>query len=229
MMPTSFQWIISSARGTVLPEGRMRKGINPKLWFYRLRDALVAEQNRPCVLAGAACEQWINGELFRVVARGLDGTSLTAYPEWNGRQHDVVVMRHAPSDGAAWSSPVAIIECKVVYPSYSASKRARYLDRLIEQLAVPHLENPARAGFFIGLYAYWPDYREPKESFSDFRSDLGCLLRDRAKQGDPSFEIRMDHGGAMETFLEETPAKIGAASVVVGCVAQYIRLLPSSA
>lgn len=202
----------------------MRKGVNPKVWFYGLRDALVAEQNRPCVLAGAACEQWINGELFRVVAQGLEGTSLTAYPEWNGRQHDVAVLRHSPSDGTAWNTPVAVVECKVVYPSYSALKRAQYLDRLIEQLVVPHSEDPARAGFFIGLYAYWPEYRKQRETFSDFRRSLGRLLRDRATQGASGFTIRMDHGGAMETFLDETPAKIGAAEVVVGCVAQYIRL-----
>ena len=61
----------------------------------------------------------------------------------------------------------------------------------------------------------------------EFRLSVGRLLRARANQGAPGFTIRMDHGGSLETFLEETPAKIGAADVAVGCVAQYIRLYPT--
>lgn len=205
----------------------MTKGTNPKNWFYGLKAALVAEQNRPCVFAGAACEQWINGELFRVIANGLDGTKLTAYPEWKGRQHDVAILRHDPADSAAWLTPAAVVECKVVYPNYSEEKRRRYLDRLLEQLTVAHVGNPMRVGFFIAIYATWPEYRQPKESFSQFRLNVGRLLRTRGSQKIPGFAIQMDHRGAMETFIKETTAKIGAAEVTVGCVAQYIRVRPT--
>lgn len=205
----------------------MIKGINPKKWFYGLHEALAAERDRPCILAGAACEQWINGELFRVIARGLDGTNLTAYPEWNKRQHDVVVMRHDPSSGAAWATPIAVVETKLVYSNHPPSTRERHLERLIAQLAVHHTASPTRVGVFVAIYAYWPEYTTPKESFAEFRLSVGRLLRARAKQGAPGFTIRLDHGGSLETLLKKTPAKIGAADVVVGCVAQYIRLYPT--
>ena len=103
---------------------RGQRGINPKAWFYGLREILVNEQNRPCVLGGAACEQWLNGELFRVIAEGLKKTKLTAYPEWKRRQHDVAVLPYRPNDPDAWYSPAAIIECKVLYSNYSPGKRA---------------------------------------------------------------------------------------------------------
>lgn len=205
----------------------MTKGINPKKWFYGLHAALEAERDRPCILAGAACEQWINGELFRVIARGLDGTNLTAYPEWNKRQHDVVVMRHDPSSGEAWATPVAVVETKLVYSNYPPSTRRRHLERVIEQLAVHHTASPTRVGVFVAIYAYWPEHSTPKESFAEFRRNVGSLLRERALQGMPGFSITMDHKGSMETVLDETHAKVGAADVVVGCVAQYIRVRPT--
>lgn len=205
----------------------MIKGINPKKWFYGLRAALEAERDRPCILAGAACEQWISGELFRVIARGLDGTNLTAYPEWKKRQHDVVVMRHDPSSGEAWAAPVAVIETKLVYSNYSPSKRRGHLERLIEQLAVPHVASPTRVGVFVAIYTYWPEHATPKESFIAFRRNVGSLLRERAVRGTRGFSITIDHKGSMETVLDETHAKIGAADVVVGCVAQYIRVRPT--
>jgi len=205
-----------------------QKGINPKAWFYGLREALVNERNRPCVLAGAACEQWLNGELFRVVAEGLGKTKLTAYPEWKRRQHDVAVLPYRPNDPDAWYSPVAIAECKVLYSNYSPGKRAAYLDRLLEQVSAKHSGSLTRVGFLIGVYAYWPGYRKPpKESFRDFRQAIGGLLRSRVEKGIPGFSVQVDHGGAMETFLEETKSKVGAAEVVVGCVAQYFRLIPA--
>jgi hypothetical protein len=111
-----------------------------------------------------------------------------------------------------------------VYLNHTKSDRKKSINRLIEQLAVAHINNPARIGFLIGVYAYWPEYKKKKESFSEFRLSLGRLLRERTSQGAPGFEIRMDHQGAMETVLKETPAKIGAAEVVVGCVAQYFKL-----
>jgi hypothetical protein len=79
----------------------------------------------------------------------------------------------------------------------------------------------------VAIYAYWPEHRTPKESFAEFRRNVGSLLRERALQGMPGFSIMMDHKGAMETVLDETHAKVGAADVVVGCVAQYIRLRPT--
>jgi len=206
-----------------------RKGVNPKSWFYGLRDTLVSERNRPCVFAGAACEQWLNGELFRVIAHGLRGTRLTAYPEWNGRQHDVVVIPHGPNDPRAWRRPVAVVESKILYPSYSLAKRAQYIERLIEQLCVPHVGMPVRVGFLVGVFAYWPEHRALKETFGQFRRSIGALLRSRVKKGTAGFAIEVDHSGAMETFLDERKSKIGAAQVVVGCVAQYVKLVGKGA
>jgi len=164
--------------------------------------------------------------LFRVIAEGLEGTNLTAYPEWNRRKHDVAVLPFRPKDKDAWNSPVAIAECKVLYSNYAPGKRAAYLDRLLQQVSAAHSGSPTRVGFLIGVYAYWPDYEKPpRESFRDFRQAVGALLRGRIEQGVPDYSVQADHGMAMEKFVDETKSKIGAADVVVGCVAQYFRLI----
>lgn len=205
------------------------RGLNGKAWFYGFRAGLKREENRPWVLAGAACEQWINGELFRVIAEHLRGTRLTVYPEWQGRQHDLAVLRAVPNDPVAWREPIAVVECKVVYLNYSPAKRGAYIERVFEQLAAPHSRNPQRVGFLVGVYAFWPDYRRrpPRETFKEFRESLGRGFRKCVERGIKGFSTRVDHGGAMETLIDETDASIGGARVTVGCVAQYVRLLPA--
>lgn len=199
-------------------------GVNPKSWFYGLRDALAANDSH-AILAGAACEQWLNAELFRVIGRSLNGTRLTAYPEWSGegRRHDVAVLPFVPGEPDAWRRPVAIVECKLVYRSYGPEKRADYLERLVEQLDVAFAHEPLRVGFFLAVYAAWPDYRQPA-SFSEFRSDVGALFRERMRRDDGGLNLRTDHGESLETLVPETTTKIGAADVIVGCVGQYFRV-----
>jgi hypothetical protein len=203
-----------------------QRGVNPKAWFYRLKASLNSTDNVLCLLGGAACEQWINGELFRAVAAHLEGTTLTAYPEWNRRQHDIAILKFKPEERGMWHQPVAIIECKVVYNDYSATKRESYVDRLVEQLLVDHEPNPKRVGFLFGIHAVWHDYRRrpPKENFDSYRRSLGNLFRTkmRAHLHEPAPTV--DHKGSLETVLERRCVRIGAASVEVGCVGQYFVL-----
>lgn len=198
-------------------------GIDPKRWFYRgLRAHLRGEPANRIVLSGAACEQWLNGLLFRVIAEDLPG-HLTAYPEWNGRQHDVAVLPVAQRDGYAivdWAHPECVVENKLVYPSFPAGKRDRQIARLAEQLRADS-SAVHRIGF---LLAIWVDRAAGNETFGQFRRDVGMRLRAAVQRIPARWNATIDHGGVMETVLPEMSIRVGGAPVVVACAAQYFRL-----
>ncbi len=201
-------------------------GINPKRWFYGLRDRLSADQGDRVILTGAACEQWINGLLFRVIAEQLP-SGLTAYPEWRRRQHDVAILPVAQEGGRAvvdWKHPVSIIENKLIYRSYTPKRRDEYIARLLEQVQASSTAQD-RVGLLLAAYVYRPDEIAPNESFAQFRRDIGqrftagaAKLRSRGK-----WNVTLGHG-AIETVLKETRTKVGGEQVVVACAGQYLRL-----
>ena len=184
-----------------------RRGVNPKRWFYELRSEL---QKRPEVLAGAASEQWLNAELFRVVARGL-GQRLTAAPEVG--KSDVVIAALG-DDGADWDNPAAIIEVKLVYRSYSEAKIRTYIRRLIEQMREARKRTPQSYGFLYAVYNVWED-RSTALTFADFRKRVLTILRDEAKG------VQLARR-TLETFIDECPQKIGGMTVSLGVAAQYL-------
>jgi hypothetical protein len=68
------------------------KGINPKKWFYQLKKRLNTKGRLRTVLAGAACEQWINSELFCTISDALTSNQeLTVYPEHN--KNDMAIIK----------------------------------------------------------------------------------------------------------------------------------------
>lgn len=201
------------------------RGINPKRWFYDLRRALDADANARVIFAGAACEQWLNGQLFSVIAAGLRGTDLTAYPEW--RKRDCAIFKvddSGESPVADWTEPLEITESKVLYLNYGPSKRVAYIRRLVEQLATDD-QVPRRVGFVFAIYSRWLERGKGTESFLEFRRNVGTMLRAALASPPPGFQVVVAKP-AMETLLPEAEVKVGASRVVVGCVGQYVLVQP---
>lgn len=200
-------------------------GINPKRWFYDLGRHLRSDPGDRIVLTGAACEQWFNGLLFRVIAERLP-RRLTAYPEWKRRQHDVAVLPVAQHEGRAvvdWMRPVSIIENKVIYPSYSAGKRDALIARLLQQVQAPSAARD-RVGLLLAAFVYRPHEVVPEETFTKFRRDVGSRFRAASREVRGPWKVTFDHGGPMETVLKESVTNVGGEKVVVACAGQYIRL-----
>lgn len=204
------------------------RGINAKRWFYDLRGALRKDAvNARRIFSGAACEQWVNGQIFSTIAGGLRGSPLTAYPEWNRRQHDCAVLRvgTGSSDTVVdWHDPVAVTETKLLYASYPERKRAAYVRRLLEQLAADSSAH-LRIGFVIGIYAWseqWPAGR-PAEDFGSFRRSLGGVVKEEIASPPHGFAATLAKP-TMETLLDERTIRVGAARVHVGCVGQYVTI-----
>lgn len=200
------------------------RGIDPKGWFYGLRQQLRGDPGNRIVFTGSACEQWVNGILFRVIAERLP-RSLTAYPEWKRRQHDIAVLRVTQEKGRAvvdWKRPVTIIENKLIYLSYRAARRNALIEKLVQQL---HARSTAkdRVGFLLAAYVYRPHEVVPKESFDMFREDVGARFRTAARAVRRR-RVTFDHEGSMETVLKETVVRVGGEQVVVACAGQYVRL-----
>ncbi|MDX2013668.1 MAG: hypothetical protein SFW67_25970 [Myxococcaceae bacterium] len=200
-------------------------GINPKRWFYDLGRHLRSDPGDRIVLTGAACEQWFNGLLFRVIAEGLP-SRLTAYPEWKRRQHDVAVLPVAQHEGRAvvdWKCPVSIIENKVLYLSYSTGKRDALIARLLQQVQAPSTARD-RIGLLLAAYVYRPAEGVPHQTFAQFRRDVGARFRAAIREAPALWKVTIDHGGPMETVLKESDTKVGGEKVVVACAGQYVRL-----
>lgn len=194
-------------------------GINAHRWFYDLICALRRSRGARTILAGSACEQWVNGQIYAVIVAGLRGTRLTAYPEWNRRQHDCAVFRVDPAAGVAWNAPDAVVETKLVYSNYDTGKRRAYIRRILEQLEAESTATK-RIGFVIGVYASW-NPSGPDEPLKLFRARLGRIIRDECEAVGSSFRARIAKP-TMETVLPERRVQVGAASAVVACVGQYV-------
>lgn len=203
-------------------------GVNAKRWFYGLRSALRGDKSVSAIMAGAACEQWVNGQLFSVIASGLRSTQLTAYPEWNRRQHDCAVFHVPPGKNpvAEWDSPVAVVETKLLYLNYRHAKRERYVARVLQQLAAPSTAT-RRVGFILGVYAWWMERGHPPETFREFRRNVGAVIREQVGRPPAGFRAEAARG-AVETILPEGTERIGASRALVGCVGQYVILTPEA-
>lgn len=204
------------------------RGVNPKRWFYGVREALRADPSAARIFAGAACEQWLNGQIFSIIAEGLRGSSLTAYPEWNRKQHDCAVFRVEQAKATMavnWRTPVAVSETKLLYLNYPTNKRHAYVRRILQQLAAKSTA-AQRVGFVIGVYAWWPDERGPApQTFREFRRTVGEVVKAETATPPVGFDARLAKP-TMETLLDEQAVTIGAAKAVVGCVGQYVVMAP---
>jgi hypothetical protein len=188
------------------------KGINPHHWFYGLQRELRNNDNAYTVLAGSACEQWLNGEFFRYLSTKLP-PSFYPYPEAGKR--DVVVFHQSTHEAAA------VVETKLVYLNYSKTRIANYFDVLGWQMqkALNRLPNAEVIGLALAAYAYWGDRRR-KPSLKQFREDvvLPALLKaarsHRAVMAKPT----------VETLLKlRDNVRVGGARATVALVGQYLR------
>lgn len=208
-----------------------RRGINPKDWFFAFQRNFSENPERALVFAGAACEQWVNAELFQVISKELVNTDLTLYSEYShapkdaNRRHDLAVLEHNPADPGAWQRPCAVVEVKLVYSNHG--DRTARIDELFQQTISCDPEIKDRIGLLLGVYAYWPDYRSTGESFSDFQGDIGSRFRERVAKGADGYTVKVDHGGSMARFTDERSFRVGAAEAKVGLFAQYFRVQPN--
>ena len=203
-------------------------GVNPKRWFYALKTAF-AERDAWTVFSGAACEQWINAELFRIVVKNLN-SNLTAYTE--AAKIDLTIHKVetvGKTKKIDWKNPLVILENKVIYENYYPSRRKNYFFKLIDQLRAKKnvTSECQRIGFYIGIYANWSldkKHIQTKGKFDEFRKKLGEEFQSWTMESFGEFKINYDHKGCMETLLEFKTIKNGGISVDVGAVGQYFRL-----
>jgi len=199
-------------------------GLNPKDWFYGLRRRLRRRSIR-AVFAGSACEQWVNGELYQVIAANIENTNLTAYPEWNRRQHDIAIFKLSPGqkENVDWERPVAIVECKLVYDAYmggTGKKAQQYIERLLEQLTAESTADH-RIGLLLGVWSRWGAETDENQ-FGLFRRALSTKLTEACnKKSNTQWQFTPARN-CMETIHDFEKYRMGASKYEVGCVGQYV-------
>lgn len=201
-------------------------GINAKAWFYKMHWSFGRQDSgAPEILGAAACEHWIQMELYKVIAEHIEERPLTVYPEW--RKVDIAILP-VTKDRATrhgWDEPVATIELKNVYSHYSPSKRKAYIQRLINQVQNAKQQyHPVRSfGFLFGIHSFWHPYQQRKKTpkpLEDLRHSMrSCLWELR------NSNMKLDHSGSIETILAERTLNIGGAEVTLGCVGQYFEIV----
>ena len=131
---------------------RARHGFSPKKVFFDVLKKHFDErrngQRLVRALRGSACEQWINGRV------------LPGHPEGTPRPHRVSRSREAGpgplSSNAAPTTPALIIETKLFYGHYTASKRKEKLEELARQIRRNQKDWPgAKAVGLVVSFAYW--------------------------------------------------------------------------
>ena len=130
---------------------RARHGFSPKRVFFDVLKKHFDErrngQRLVRALRGSACEQWINGEFFLAILKACP--DLIVYPEVEKR--DLVFY-----PAAAPTAPALIIETKLFYGHYAASKRDEKLAELTRQIRKNQKDWPgAKAVGLVVSFAYW--------------------------------------------------------------------------
>jgi hypothetical protein len=124
-----------------------------------------------------------------------------------------------PTDGHThnWDEPVAIIEVKLVYQSYSVTKIRTYVRRLLDQVQAAREQAPSSYGFLFAVYSWWGAGRSPL-TFEAFRKRvLTVLLEEVDARKDVQLARR-----TLETFVPERQQRIGGTTVPIGVAAQYL-------
>lgn len=202
------------------------QGISPKRWFYLVSTILKKSR---VILSGPACEQWVNAEFYKLLAKDLKGTPYYPCAEWEKK--DITVFSSDNDD-----IPVVHMETKILYPEYSQSKVDDYLNKLKEQLTSKDFSDEnwkdcVKIGLVLGIYSHWEWVEKPRnKTFEEFRSELGKEVRgwknEVNKDNESNCKIIVDHGGALETLLEVRKVAVGGAKAWVGAVGQYFRFQP---
>jgi hypothetical protein len=206
-------------------------GINPKDWFYGFREHIRRRQGHTrLVLAGASCEQWLNAELMAFLSRRLRGSQYVPCGEI-GKKDGGVFPIDDEGEQIDWSSPVALVEAKIISNNGIGLRRApNKVERLVEQvLGDNKFDNQpvVRIGVLFAIYRWWPNEDEPV-SFVQFRKQALDTLRrkiEAASEDNKGWKLVLDHD-CMETLLDVRDVWVGGAHVDVGCAYQYFVARP---
>ncbi len=191
------------------------RGVNPKDWFYGFREHLNA---RPALsrvaLATTAAEQWLNGEFAGWLSSNLPPT-LTVVSE--SEKRDLSILRVV--DGHAnWEQPVAALELKLVYRSYSDAKVATYAEDLVAKMQVNCKLGIPSYGWFGSVFNAW-DARglTTRATPGEQHRRSGRILRNVTASG-----LVTSARKTMETVLKPSAVQVGGIAWNVGLAAQYL-------